>query len=41
MHNLKETVNIQGLFVLTIGNVDMTTYALTKYYYIIERLFYL
>ena len=36
-HNSKETVNIQGLFVLTVGYVDMTTYPLTKYYYIIER----
>ena len=33
----KEIVNIQGLFVLTVGYVDMTTYLPTKYYYIIEE----
>ena len=37
VHNLKEVVNIQGLLVLTVGYVDMTTYTPTKYYYIIER----
>ena len=37
MHNSKEIVNIQGLFVLTVGYVDMTTYPLLKYHYIIER----
>ena len=30
MHNLKETVNIQGLLVLTVGYVDMTIYPLTQ-----------
>ena len=29
--------NIQGLFVLTVGYVYMTTYPLTKYDYIMER----
>ena len=37
MHNLKKIVNLQGLFVLAVSYVDMTTYPLTKYYYIIER----
>ena len=41
MHNSKEIVNIQGLFVLTVGYVDMTTYPLTKYYYIIERVYFI
>ena len=31
---------MQGLFVLTIGNVDMTTSPVTKYYYIIERVYF-
>ena len=39
-HNSKEIVNIQGLFVLTVGYVDVTTYPLTKYYYIIERVYF-
>ena len=39
MHNLKEIVNIQGLFVLTVGYVDVNTYPLTKYYYIMERVY--
>ena len=34
MHNSKEIVNLEGLFVLTVGYVDMKTYPLTKYYYI-------
>ena len=38
--NLKEIVNIQVLFVLTLGYVDMATYPLTKYYYITESIFY-
>ena len=33
VHNSKEIVNIQGLFVATVGYVDMTTYPLTKYYH--------
>ena len=37
MHNSKEIVNIQGLFVLAVGYVDMTTYPLLKYHFIIER----
>ena len=39
--NSKEIVNIQDLFVLTVGYVDMTTYLLTKYYYIIERVYFI
>ena len=39
MHNSKEIVNIQVLLVLTVGYVDMATYLLTKYYYIIERVY--
>ena len=31
MHNSKEIVNIQGLFVLTVDYVDMTAPPLTKY----------
>ena len=38
---MKEVVNIQGLFVLTVGYVDKTTYPLTKYYYIIERVYFI
>ena len=50
MHNSKEIVNIQGLFVLTVGYVDMTTYPLTKYYhrdispwnyYTVERVYFI
>ena len=41
MHNSKEIVNIQGLFVFTVGYVDMTTYPVTKYYYIIERVYFI
>ena len=33
--------NIQGLFILTIGYVNMTTYPLTKNYYIIERVYFI
>ena len=39
--NSKDIVNIQILFVLTVGDVDMTTYPLRKYYYIIERIFFI
>ena len=39
MHNSKEIVNIQGLFVLTVGYVVITTNLLIKYYSIIERVF--
>ena len=41
MDNLKEIVNIQVLFVLTLGYVDMATYPLTKYYYITERVYFI
>ena len=41
VHNLKEIVNMQGLFVLTVGYIDMTTYPPTKYYYIIERVYFI
>ena len=37
MHNSKEIVNLQDLFVLIVGYVDNATYSLTTYYYIIER----
>ena len=37
VHNSIEIVNIKGLFLWTVGYVDMATYPLTKYYYIIER----
>ena len=40
-HNSKEIVNIQGLFVLIIGYVVMKTYTLTKYYYIIARVYFI
>ena len=33
----KEIVNIKALFVWTIGYVDIITYPLAKYYYIIVR----
>ena len=39
VHTSKEIVYLQGLFVLTVGYVDMKTYPLTKYYYI--RVFYI
>ena len=41
MHNSKEIVNVQGLFLLTVGHVDMITYPVTKYYYIIERVYFI
>ena len=41
MHDSKEIVNMKGLFVLTVGYVDITTYPLTKYYYIIERVYFI
>ena len=37
VHNSTEIVNLQGLFVLTVCYVDIKTYPLTKYYYIIGR----
>ena len=39
--NSKEIVNIQGLFVLTVDYIDMTTYPPTKYHYIIERAYFI
>ena len=39
-HKLKEIVNLLGLFVLIVAYVTMTTYPLTKYCYIIERVYY-
>ena len=41
VHNSKEIVNMQGLLVLTVGYVDMTTYPVTKCYYIIERVYFI
>ena len=41
VHNSKEIVNLQGLLVLTVGYVDIKTHPLTKYYYIIERLYFI
>ena len=41
MPQSKEIVNIQGLFVLTIGYLDMTTYLPTKYYYNIESVYFI
>ena len=41
MHNSQEIVDIQGFFVLTVGYVDVITYPLTKYYYIIEGIYFI
>ena len=41
MHNTQEMVNLQGLCVLIVGYVDMITYPLAKYYYIIERVYFI
>ena len=41
VHNSKEIVNIQDLFVLTVGYADMTTYPLAKYYYVIEGVYFI
>ena len=41
MHKEKEIVNLQGLLVLIVGYVDMIIYPLTKYYYIIERVYFI
>ena len=41
VHNLREIVNIQGLFVLIVGYVDMTMYSLTKHHDIIERVYFI
>ena len=37
VHNSKEIVNLQGLFVC----VDIKIYPLTNYYYIIERVYFI
>ena len=39
--NLKEIVNMQSLFVLTVVYVDMTTYPPTKHFCIIERVYFI
>ena len=40
VHNSKEIVNIQCLFVWTVGNIDMTTSLITKHYYIIGKVYF-
>ena len=40
LHNSKKIVNMQGLFVLTISRY-MAKYPLTKYYYIIEKVYFI
>ena len=40
MHSAKEIVILYGLLALIVGYVDMITYPLTKYYYIIERVYF-
>ena len=37
VHNSKESGNLQDLFVLTVGYVDMSTYPLSEYYYVIKE----
>ena len=41
MHNLKEIVNLQNLFVLAGRYVDMTTNPLKEYYCTIERVYFI
>ena len=41
VHNAKEVVNLQGLLALIVGSVDVITYSLTKYYHIIERVYFI
>ena len=41
VNNSKGIVNLQGLLMLIVVYVDMTTYPLTKYYYIIERVYFI
>ena len=41
MHNSKEIVSLQDLFVLTVSCVDSKTCPLTKYYYIIEKVYFI
>ena len=40
-HNLKEIVNVQVLFVLTVGYINMTTTPLRKYCYIIKGAYFI
>ena len=41
MHNLKEIVNLQNLFVLAGRYLDMTTNPLKEYYCTIERVYFI
>ena len=41
VHNSKETVNLQVLFVSAVGYVHIKTYSLKKYYYIVERVHFI
>ena len=41
VNNSKGIVNLQGLLMLIVVYVDMTTYPLTKHYYIIERVYFI
>ena len=41
VHISNEIINLQGVCVLTVGYVDIKTYLLTKYYYIIERVYFI
>ena len=41
VNNSKGIVNLQGLLMLIVVYVDMNTYPLTKYYYIIERVYFI
>ena len=41
VHSSQGIVNLQGLFVLIVGYVDMTRYPPTKYYYVIKRAYFI
>ena len=41
VHNSKEVMNLPGLLVLTVGYIDIKTFALSKYYYITEREYFI
>ena len=41
MHYAQEVINLQGLCVLIVGYLDMSTYPLTKYCYIIKRIYFI
>ena len=41
VHNSKEIVSLQDLVVLTVSYVDIKTCPLTKYYYIIEKAYFI